>query len=369
MGEFLSLWFIQYSRISLAQADICDPQAHFSTVVPRRALQVPMVLKAVLALAARHDAIMAGQSDWEASSYHGQCLERLIPALDRPEQSYDENLLITVVILRIYEELENNTDQKFHLLGSNRLINLMARSASTRGLAEAVSWQFLRQAIYASIVQYQPLQLELRNYGRSCMFRRADDAAVANMIIFHCARIIQLCRDLPEQSVSEPAWRQVANSVEDWHHAKPGTWQPIRYQAPSLDEDRPFPEIWMMAAPAVVGMQYYHTACIFLTLSDPRSETSTDYEQARDRRRAERTIARHIKTVIALSLSNESVQNAYFMASHLLHRFGYCLRDPVERRGAHRFLSRVEKTLGWRTAWMQRELEQQWSEMDAFNHS
>lgn len=209
-----------------------------------------MVLQAVLALAARHDAILTNSSDWEASSYHGQCLELLIAALDRPEHTYDENLLVTVVILRIYEELENNTDEKFHLLGSNRLINLMSRSASSGGMAEAVSWQFLRQAIYASVVQYQHFQLDLQNYERSSMFQRDDDAAFANMIIFHCAHIIQLCRGFPVQLVDAQSWHQVADSVEGWHRRKPITWQPLRYQAPSIAADRPFPEIWMMSAPA-----------------------------------------------------------------------------------------------------------------------
>ena len=213
-------------------------------------MEVPMVFKAVLALAARHDAILTKTSDWEASSYHGQCLELLIAALDRPEHTYDDNLLATVVILRIYEELENNTDEKFHLLGSNRLINLMSRSASSGGMAEAVSWQFLRQAIYASVVQYQHFQLDLRNYERSFMFQRDDDAAFANMIIFHCAHIIQLCRDFPEQAVEETAWHRVSGAVDEWHRKKPITWQPIRYQAPDLAADRPFPEIWMMSAPA-----------------------------------------------------------------------------------------------------------------------
>lgn len=209
-----------------------------------------MVLKAVLALAARHDAIMTGNSDWEASSYLGQCLELLIPALDKPEHTYDESLLITVVILRICEELENNTDEKFHLLGSNRLINLMSRSASSGGLAEAVSWQFLRQAIYASIVQHQPLQLNLHNYECSAMFRRTDDAAVANMIVFHCAHIIQLCRDVPRMPVDEPMWQRISNSVEEWNRSKPPTWQPLRYQPADTAADRPFPEIWMMSGPA-----------------------------------------------------------------------------------------------------------------------
>ncbi|KAJ5645874.1 hypothetical protein N7490_002246 [Penicillium lividum] len=343
-------------------ADICDPHSHFSTLVPQRALQVPMVLKSVLALAARHDAIMTGKSDWEASSYLGQCLELLIPALDNPERTYDENLLVTVVILRICEELES-TDEKFHLLGSNRLINLMSRSASSGGLAEAVSWQFLRQAIYASTVQRQPLQLNLHNYECSAMFQRNDDAAIANMIVFHCAHIIQLCCNGPRLPVDANSWHQISDSVEEWYRSKPPTWQPLRLQPPNAAADRPFPEIWMMSGPAVVGMQYYHAAIIFLTLSDPYSESMSDFELARNRRLAERTIAGHILTVVGLSRSNESVENAYFMASHLLHRFGYCVQHPVEQKGSLQFLSRVEKVLGWRTAWIREQLERQWAEL------
>jgi hypothetical protein len=221
-----------------------------------------MVLKAILALSARHDAILAGDSDWEASAYHGQCLELLIAALDQAETNCDENMLIAVVILRIYEELENNTDQQFHLLGSNGLVNLVARSASSGGLAEAVSWQFLRQAIYASIVQYQPLQLNMQNYERSSMFHRHDDAAYANVIIYHCARIIQLCSDAPGRIVDRKAWRGISESVNEWNRTKPVTWQPLRYQAPNVSADRPFPELWMISPPAgIPPVMVYFEEC------------------------------------------------------------------------------------------------------------
>jgi hypothetical protein len=230
--------------------DVCDLRSHFATEVPRRALQVPMVLKALLALAASHDTILSGASDWEASAYHGQCLELLIAALASPEDTYDDNLLITVVILRIYEELGQPTDQKCHLLGSNGLLNTMSKSASSGGLAEAVSWQFLRQAIYASVVQSQPLQLDLKNYERSSVFHRTDDAAYANVIVFVCARIIQLCTGLDACAVEEGTWRQLGQSVDQWYAAKPITWQPLRYRAADMAENRPFPELWMISPPA-----------------------------------------------------------------------------------------------------------------------
>ncbi|KAF4214430.1 hypothetical protein CNMCM5878_009240 [Aspergillus fumigatiaffinis] len=342
--------------------DICDSRSHFSTEVPRRALEVPMVLKAVLALAARHDAILSDASDWEAAEYHGQCLELLIAALAQPEDTYDDNLLITVVILRIYEELESNNDEKYHLFGSNRLLNTMSRSAYSGGLAEAVSWQFLRQAIYASVVQYQPMQLDLENYERSAVFHRRDDAAYANIIIYLCARILQ-CGGAYTRGMDEETWRQLSDSVEQWHRGKPISWQPLKYKPANIAESRPFPEIWMMSPPAVVGMQYYHTSCIFLTLSNRHWQAASDFELARLQRIVENTIASHLNMVIGLSMSNETVENAYFMACHLLHRYGYCLRHPLEQRGSLRFLAHVEKTVGWRTRWMIRELEKQWSEL------
>ncbi|EAU33702.1 conserved hypothetical protein [Aspergillus terreus NIH2624] len=348
-------------------ADICDLQSHFSTEVPRRAIQVPMVLKALLSLSARLDAIMSNTSDWEASEYHGQCLELLIAALARPEETYDANLLITVVILRIYEELKRPSDEQCHFFGSNRLLNRMSTAASSGGITEAVSWQFLRQAIYASIVQFQPMQLDLTNYERSSVFQRRDDAAYANTIIFLCAKIIQLYPKSHSCVVDEAEWRHLMNSVEQWYQSRPVNWQPLQYKEAEPDADRPFPESWIMSPSAVVGLQYYHTCRILLTLSDRHWGISSDYELARLRRLEEKTVASHIVQVIGLSMSNETVENAYFMACHLLHRYGYTLRHPAEHRGSLRFLERVEKAIGWRTAEMVHELESRWSELSALD--
>lgn len=209
-----------------------------------------MLLKALLALASRHDAILTNNSDCEASAFHGECLELLIIALNQPPENYDDNLLITVVVLRFYEELGRSTDGKCHLLGSSCLLNLMSRAASSGGLSEAVSWQFLRQAIYSSIVQREPIQLNMRNYERSSVFHRDDDAAYANTIIYLCACIIQQCCSVAGYAIDRKSWQCLADSVEEWHRNKPRIWQPLRYEAPDLSADRPFPELWIMSPPA-----------------------------------------------------------------------------------------------------------------------
>ncbi|KAL4814982.1 hypothetical protein BDW67DRAFT_80946 [Aspergillus spinulosporus] len=343
--------------------DVCDQNSHFSTEIPRRALQVPMIMKAILAFSARHAAIMSGTEDWEASEYHSQCIEMLLRALSKAEGFYDDNILITVVILRVYEELERATDEKCHWLGSTRLLNTMSKSASSGGLAEAVSWQFLRQAIYACLVEYQPMQLNLENYERSSVFQRMDDAAYANRIIFLCARIIQLRSEPNGYSFTESDWQYLSDCVDQWYREKPISWQPLKHQEANAEANKPFPELWMVSPPAVVGLQYYHASRIILATSNNHQRIVMDYERARLRRIEEQTIAYHLVNVIGLSKSNETVINAYFMGCHLLHRYGFCLRHPAEHLGSIEFLEYVEKQIGWPTAWIVRQLEAEWNEL------
>ncbi|KAL4986595.1 hypothetical protein BDW68DRAFT_123644 [Aspergillus falconensis] len=349
--------------------DVCDQRSHFSTEIPRRALQVPMVMKAILAFSARHAAIMSGSDDWEASEYHSQCVEMLLRALSKAEGFYDDNILITVVILRVYEELERATDEKCHWLGSTRLLNTMSKSASSGGLAEAISWQFLRQAIYACLVEYQPMQLNLENYEHSSVFQRMDDAAYANRIIFLCARIIQLRSEPDGYSFNENDWQYLSDCVEQWYRGKPISWQPLKHQEANAGENQPFPELWMVSPPAVVGLQYYHASRIILATSNNHQGIVMDYERARLRRIEEQTIAYHLVNVIGLSRSNETVVNAYFMGCHLLHRYGFCLRHPAEHLGSIEFLELVEKKIGWPTAWIVRQLEAEWNELHTLDSS
>lgn len=91
----------------------------------------------------------------------------------------------------------------------------------------------------------------------------------------------------------------------------------------------------------VVGLQYYHTCQILLTSSDRHWGVVSNYERARLRRIEDvrtlecltipytyipqKVIASHVVQVIGLSSSNETVENAYFMACHLLYRCEFTL--------------------------------------------
>lgn len=212
---------------------------------------------ALLTMASRLDSILLGSSDMEASAYYGNCLELLIPALSRPEDTYDDNLLVTVIILRLYEELDSDKDPKLHLLGSNRLLNSISRFSSSGGLGEAASWQFLRQAIYVCLVHNEPWQLRLEHYEKSKVFERSDDASYANAMIYIFAKILQL-RSQPGTHASDyNEWSSLQENMERWKADQPCSFVPLKYHAADIGAHRPFSEIWVIS-PAGGMSQYYY---------------------------------------------------------------------------------------------------------------
>lgn len=247
-----------------------------------------MVLHSLLALSSRHLAIQFDQSQDEASFYHGECLSLLIEALSDSETTYDDNLLSTVVLLRVYEELEQSTDTYLHLGGAGRLLSAIPTFAHSGGLAEAACWQSLRQDIFVSLVTSQPPTLRLESYDQSSAFQFRDDAACANVIVLLFAKILRLTfateyhHDRPNDS-----WTALESDIERWHDRRLRLFQPILEEHSDLNHCRPFPVICMLNPPQVVAEQYYLCCKVFLNIHSPQSESLTAFQEARRRRNTE----------------------------------------------------------------------------------
>lgn len=99
---------------------MCDPERHFTMIVPQRANHCPALLYAIYATSARHisrlkqdrtESYYLGRripnirAD-SAVEYHTRCIEHLVALFDHPHAAFDENLLAASVILRLYEELD-----------------------------------------------------------------------------------------------------------------------------------------------------------------------------------------------------------------------------------------------------------------------
>lgn len=81
------------------QIDVCDRQCHFGIEVPRRAHKFPLLSYGIMAFASA-----VSMSPDRGAAYHNQAVDILIPILDGPIESLDENVLAAIVLLRAFEE-------------------------------------------------------------------------------------------------------------------------------------------------------------------------------------------------------------------------------------------------------------------------
>lgn len=87
------------------QLDVTDHLAHFTTIVPQRAVHCPLLLYSIIATASIHRSRMFGQADEFSEEYQAKCVRILIRFLDDLDSSLDENFLASVVVLRKCEEM------------------------------------------------------------------------------------------------------------------------------------------------------------------------------------------------------------------------------------------------------------------------
>ncbi|KAF2159839.1 hypothetical protein M409DRAFT_70737 [Zasmidium cellare ATCC 36951] len=346
--------------------DVCDLYSHFTHELPRRAMHKPLVLFSLLAISSRHLAILTQQPEpAEASFYHGQCLRLVIEQLAQPGSIHDDNLLATVVCLRIYEEIEHKTDNHLHLAGTSRLLRAIPTFAHSGGLGEAACWQSLRQDIYICLTRGLPPSLDLESFEASSVFTFRDDAACANIIVLWFAKILRLAYSNDHKASTD--WNRLALDVEAWNDRRLRLFQPIYYEDFDTTDDRPFPVIHMISPPQVTALQYYHACKAFLLLHKPHAEVLSGFQAAKRRRTMERDVTSHLVAIVGLAESNPFVENANFTAHHLLRIGGYCITNPVQRQCVLDFLDHVERVMGWSTSATIALLKDQWSDLDCPN--
>lgn len=231
-------------------------------MVPQLALQEPMLMNGILALASSYDGLRTNtSSDIESTHYHNLCIKELIQAFSRPPEMWDSTLLTGVVIARLYEEYDNEADSHYHhLSGTSNLLNhgSVARFITQGGLAEAASWVHLRQAIYVSIVSRKPLAANLDNFRSSTAFRHNTNSAHANRMVFALCKALQLffgdessSGDSPPRSATQQDWENLDKEVADWYEVRPLSFRALYFDEGNLKGDS-IPVIHLISS--VAGM-------------------------------------------------------------------------------------------------------------------
>ncbi|KAL4971592.1 hypothetical protein BDW66DRAFT_164977 [Aspergillus desertorum] len=277
--EELSLWF-----------DHCDPQSHFRQVVPLRAQtsRYPSLLNAIFAVSARH---LGRLPQYKAPGgdikYHGQLLPDLsissaveymlkcIPGLssfhDISDPLEQENLMCAAIILRQYEEMEEELDETgtetpeagtvSFLTITQSIIQTMISTSSPlqqSPLAVAAYWIAIRQEVYYALTRKRV----------PCLAFAAQDwksAAVANMWCWG------------DKTFSEYANVRVWGVEERlrYHQQQLITTHscyltPILQRPADRSKGEVFPTVWYSTDAQVTGMQHLEMARMILIAENPR---------------------------------------------------------------------------------------------------
>ncbi|KAH7163804.1 hypothetical protein DER46DRAFT_605059 [Fusarium sp. MPI-SDFR-AT-0072] len=355
--------FMTYIHNLAPLSDACDDARHFALEVPRLALHQPMIMNGLFALASRYDSRCTNSSDdIESTFYHNKCIKLLIEAFSQPPETWDSTLLTAVVIARLYEENDNETDSYYHhLSGTQNLLNheVIARFVMQGGLAEAASWVHLRQAIYVYVVRREPLEICLENFERSTVFRRCDDSAYANRAVYNFAKIMRLFLPIDSPSGDLGNWETAEIEIEEWYQARPVSFKPIFYKEADISSNRPFPVICFAASVPVVAVQHYYAAKAVLCLRDSKKTTDNH-----SRQEFETKISSYLCMLMGLALSNSHVANAFYLPAHMLSLCGYCISDPCVRIHTIRYLEEVDAVIKWKTKSLIGTLRREWNEHD-----
>lgn len=114
------------------------------------------------------------------------------------------------------------------------------------GLGEAAAWLCLREDIYISLTKQRPLKTDLETFLQSNVFRKGDDAAYANRMVFLLAKALG-CAFSTNEQCSTQSLESISAEVDAWFDSKPAAFNPIHEERRSRPDGRLLPEIWVLS--------------------------------------------------------------------------------------------------------------------------
>lgn len=366
--------------------DHYDPSKQFSSTVPRLAVHNTGVLKSLLAVSARHQALLARPSHQPhiftrapdstfqrqestgatlphisnlisaepsetngftnpllqvATQYYYECLHYLSQNLLYPSYSKSREIIATALLISTYEMFDaegkySNGAWERHLRG----IFWIQRSQNNNGecpdpLRRAAWWQWIRQDIWVAFREGRRVLTIWRPT------RRLIDLSPDEL----CLRVIYICGRCVDFAANEKKYdmttridqgEKLLQALEDWHRTLPSTFQPI-YRNPQPVYGTPFTPIWITPPSYAGAIQTFHFARIIVLINQPSMGGMEDY------RGRQKYLDESVDTICGIAMMHENNDKASAHISfQALYAAGLCVQDPV-KQGA--ILQLLEKTL------------------------
>lgn len=339
-------------RFSIAiapQFDVCDQEKTFASVLPNKSAICPLLYKAILAVtvkSARNR--QAGFPSAEEEAYLRDAFQDLAPVLNGCVVGMvDESTGLLAAAVLLQHHMVIQTPREKPIAESDSLDMGLIQSKLVLELVDFVGqpvlWASVRQAIYMAIMHQKTpvLYRECLNIDPTST-SPGDDRRWAARITLLLVDVICYCFGEDKSLAGHSALVEYA---EEWMKNRPETFSPVFI---CKEDDRPFPEIFLLNEHAVLGLQYYHLVRILLIAYDP-GIPRLGLEQKAAVRSMDETLREDVRIVCGIADAISHVNTAHLAASMAIALAGDRFDDPDEQQALMDVLLRTEKGLNWST--------------------
>ncbi|OJJ95573.1 hypothetical protein ASPACDRAFT_47461 [Aspergillus aculeatus ATCC 16872] len=364
--EEISPWF-----------DHCDHLRHFRLEVPRRARHCSTVRNAIFAVSARHlvrlpryktprgivyqGQLLPDMEDATAVEYTLRCIPDLVKFPDVSDPINQENIMVAAVILRQYEEMEEDMDDdgpaetaaqsRVNFLAiTQTIIESMMSHRLEQSLATAAYWIAIRQEVYyaltrqrAPIMQFQPQD-----------WRRAS---VANKFIMLASEVTKWFWE--DRSIDK--WERLVRCERQLVDACRSELVPILEKRAEKLQGQIFPTIWYSSEDQVTASQHLELSRMILTAESPHLENANRAAH----RRTESQVRSMVLKICGIALNHINCKPALVNGVIAVTLYGEYFTEAEERDAlVAEIIHRAQELNAWPMQKRHERLKQRWRSMD-----
>ncbi|GAQ05957.1 hypothetical protein ALT_3278 [Aspergillus lentulus] len=345
--------------------DHCDNRRHFQFVVPCRAQHCPTLRYAIFAVSARHLCRLPQYRTRRGILYGGQLLPHLqtssaveymlkcIPGLAEfpniQDPTHQENIMAAAVILRQYEEMEEETREGRGSVEAE-IIDSMIASPLDHSLATAAYWIVIRQEIYYALTRETVPHLRFDS-------DRWRNASIANNMIMFVGKVAQWRwgQKRPDE------WTQLKLDEQKLVHESLGQMEPILELKADRAKDQIFPTVWYSFDVQATAVQHFQLAQMILTAENPQLEKAN----CAAHRKAEAQVRSIILKLCGIALNHLRVQPCLVNAVIAITLYGDYFTDHAEREALVGIINRTRDLHVWQMKKPYETLLRRWEEADS----
>ncbi|KAK0383789.1 hypothetical protein NLU13_9700 [Sarocladium strictum] len=371
--------------------DIFDPHSHFSTYVIRLSLKNTGLLKAILALSAKHRATCMGTplyqgtthltspaaqmtgdvKDSEWIGYYYETLHYIRSALLYKSYTHSEELLATAIVISSYEmldEADGSGNWQRHLKGVFWIQRSQEVDGVCGGLRQAVWWAWHRQDTWAAFRErracfsfWLPKQ-PIEDLSQPDLAKRA--IYLLAQAVNYSAEAWKVESGSGTDPMAEAQLKQrrdqLLSHMDRWKRCLGEEFDVLPTSKTAKDvKDDVFTPLWIHPPEYGVAVQAYNLAIILITLHTPNVSGLNAFLKM------QKQLASAVEIIcgIAMELKDEGYQ---ILCAQYLYGAGICVQDALKRQKIIQLMEECESRVKWAPiATWRDDLRMEWAKADS----